>query len=250
MQPTNSLRTAVILSALHISTMCTSKPVILGAGGKDGNNEQRKTQVLSRGTLVDNELPVEINLESAPRAATATAPIPVSIVPTASAYATPPSYEEKELYEEKIPEKTVPFFSQLPREVLTSNVFSCLTPREVVRLRLVSKEFRKEVDSYNNSVELLGEYEKADKDYIKGGAYEKAFKNPNGGEVKLVMDYKGEGLRKDFMGKFIAYVISKEGKNRAKAVGSLKKVVAQKRCLLGYIKNSLGVLSPKNKDTK
>ena len=82
MQPTNYLRTAVILSALHISTMCTSKPVILGAGGKDGNNEQRKTQVLSRGTLVDNELPVEINLESAPRAATA--PIPVSTVPTAS----------------------------------------------------------------------------------------------------------------------------------------------------------------------
>lgn len=209
MQPTNYLRTAVILSALHISTMCTSTPVILGVHGKDGNNEQRKTQVLSRGTLVDNELPVEINLESAPRAATATAPIPVSIVPTASAYATPPSYEEKELYEEKIPEKTVPFFSQLPRAVIDNKILALLGTKDITNLSSTCRESHKDVGVYTESKTLLAICR-------EGGNYpERLFRRPDCGAVRWIAGYGGaygESLKHSFMRQFFAYAKAQQDK--------------------------------------
>ena len=198
MQPTNYLRTAVILSALHISTMCTSKPVILGAGGKDGNNEPRTTQVFPRGTVVDNELPI------AP-----TAPTPVSRVPTTSPHTTSPFCEEKVLNEIKIPERNTTNFLTLPRAVIDNKILALLGTKDITNLSSTCRESHKDVGAYTESKTLLAICR-------EGGNYpERLFRRPDCGAVRWIAGYGGaygESLKHSLMRQFFAYAKAQQDK--------------------------------------
>ena len=226
MQPTNYLRTAVILSALHISTMCTSTPVILGAGGK-GKDSEPQTNTPCRGKSVDSESSESLDAvsqEHAPRAATALTS--ASIVPTTSLSRivhgeeiktpapTPVSKKEpkKQLivqqstlrdHEEKkelrkidptlIARQVNPFCGS--QDVFTNKLLGFLKIDEIVPLRLVDTVTRKNVDSSTKSPSLLGICR-------EGGNYpERLFRNPGDVSARWIAAYRGseaEDLRRSF----------------------------------------------------
>ena len=215
MQPTNSLRTAVILSALYMSTSCTSKPVILGAGG----NNEPQTNTPCSGNSADRDSPeplVAVSQEHAPIAPTAltpasTAPIPVSTVPTARQHTTSPFCEEKVLNEIKIPERNTTNFLTLPRAVIDNKILALLGTKDITNLSSTCRESHKDVGVYTESKTLLAICR-------EGGNYpERLFRRPDCGAVRWIAGYGGaygESLKHSFMRQFFAYAKAQQDKTK------------------------------------